>query len=383
LAILSQEKEMIEQSVLLKLSSPSFAESTISQLRQEYQAYQRLFQAQSAIGQQYLSDQAASVTDAILHGLTRAHISLPERIVCTPSLDCVGNAESLPANSRNQTIGSLKDRFTHTSLQAALCQRLSELEKSANQAIAVSAGLTRYAIAMHMIYHLLPLGRSVIYANSGDDDIPNIPIERKIYPKSEITIETEVQAPIGQIEENHSRSEQYLKGELDFYLPQWVAFDRQGSLLANSLGEAEAQISSMHNYLAILDLAISIAPYMVADEIFLQKHYGILGQLVNQGRALANYQVELLCQTIKHRSSSHELDRGLSISLPFFNDQTLSMETYDFDVIPKGWVMFVPGFVVLAVRAQGAKVAQDMRYNQSTRESLLKELCSLERAFLR
>ncbi len=58
-------------------------------------------------------------------------------------------------------------------------------------------------------------------------------------------------------------------------------------------------------------------------------------------------------------------------------------KSYNFDVIPAGRVMFVPAFVVLAVRAQGAKVAQDTRLSQSTRRHLLAELGILEQIFLR
>ena len=38
--------------------------------------------------------------------------------------------------------------------------------------------LLRYAIAIQMIYNMLPAGRSVIYAVPEDDDIPNQPVER-------------------------------------------------------------------------------------------------------------------------------------------------------------------------------------------------------------
>jgi hypothetical protein len=71
------------------------------------------------------------------------------------------------------------------------------------------------------------------------------------------------------------------------------------------------------------------------------------------------------------------------LSLPYFNDQTLMIEEYNFDVIPAGRVMFVPAFVVLAVRAQAVKVAQDTRFSQSTRRQILIELSSLEEEFLR
>jgi len=122
---------------------------------------------------------------------------------------------------------------------------------------------------------------------------------------------------------------------------------------------------------------------MVADEQYQHKRYGMLGQLVNQGRALANFEVEEIVRTIQRRAADHELDRGLSLSVPYFNDQTLTIETFRFDVIPSGRVMFVPAFVVLAVRAQGAKVAQDTRLDHSTRRHLLAELGTLEKVFLR
>ena len=85
---------------------------------------------------------------------------------------------------------------------------------------------------------------------------------------------------------------------------------------------------------------------MVADEEYQRKRYGMLGQLVNQGRALARYEVEEIIQTIQKRAMAHDLNRGLSLSLPYFNDQTLTMEDYGFEVIPAGRIMFVPAFVV-------------------------------------
>jgi len=73
----------------------------------------------------------------------------------------------------------------------------------------------------------------------------------------------------------------------------------------------------------------------------------------------------------------------LSLSLPYFNDQTLAMENYSFEVIPSGRIMFVPAFVVRAAREQEAKIAQDTRLSLSTRKHLLVDMGTLEQAFLR
>jgi hypothetical protein len=137
----------------------------------------------------------------------------------------------------------------------------------------------------------------------------------------------------------------------------------------------------MQRYLGILHASVGLAPYMVADEIYQQKRYGILGQLVNQGRALARYQTQEIIKTIRHRASSQDLNRGLSLSLPYFDDQALQLKTHDFEVIPGGRIMFVPAFVVRAARQEQVKVAQDTRLDPATRKHLLAELQTLEKAF--
>jgi hypothetical protein len=107
----------------------------------------------------------------------------------------------------------------------------------------------------------------------------------------------------------------------------------------------------------------------------------MLGQLVNQGRALARYQTKEIIRTIKHRAAANDLNRGLSLSLPYFDDQRLEIDTLHIQVIPAGRIMFVPAFVVRAAREEQVKVAQDTRLNPSTRKYLLDELVLLERAF--
>jgi hypothetical protein len=71
----------------------------------------------------------------------------------------------------------------------------------------------------------------------------------------------------------------------------------------------------------------------------------------------------------------------LSLSLPYFDDQKLRIDTSKFEIIPAGRIMFVPAFVVRAVRQEQVKVSQDTRYNASTRKHLLCLLGLLENAF--
>jgi hypothetical protein len=173
----------------------------------------------------------------------------------------------------------------------------------------------------------------------------------------------------------------YVPAARRFYLPQWVAFDDEDHLLVNTIGEAEAHLASMQRFLSILHMAVSLAPYIVADEAYQQKRYGMLGQLINQGRALARYETREIITVIQQRAAAHDLNRGLSLSLPYFDDQTLQMELHEFEIIPAGRIMFVPAFVVRAARERQAKVAQDTRLSHSTRKYVLAELKMLETAF--
>jgi hypothetical protein len=132
-----------------------------------------------------------------------------------------------------------------------------------------------------------------------------------------------------------------------------------------------------------LHAAVALAPYIVSDGQYQQKRYGMLGQLVNQGRALARYQTQQIIETIQRRAAADDMNRGLSLSLPYFDDQSLEMKIYDFQVIPAGRVMFVPAFVVRACRQEQVKVAQDTRLSPSTRKHLLAELQTIEESFNR
>lgn len=376
---------MANKARLKNITIPTgLANGAVSQLRQEYQTYQGLIQVQPPLVQRFLETQAVALADAIIQGLPQVRFTLPDRVVVSEQ-DTEARMVTVPKESREQMAGGLMDRLTRTDLRTALRLRLGELEQSTNHAVSMSACLLRHTLARHMVHVMLPSGRTVQYATAEGDEIPTIPVKKAHEPKSALMAPTDA-IGIGEGEEEAGRGEElvpYVEAARRFFLPQWVAFDDDGDLLVGSVNEAEASIASMQQYLSVLHAAVGLAPYMVADDEYQRKRYGILGQLVNQGRALANYKVEeLIIRTIQKRAATHDLNRGLSLSLPYFNDQTLTMDNYDFEVIPAGRIMFVPAFVVRAAREQAAKIAQDTRLSQSTRKHLLNELTALEKAFI-
>ena len=234
-----------------------------------------------------------------------------------------------------------------------------------------------------MVHNMLPEGRDVHYIAAEGEEIPSIPFIEAREVKSAITATTDAIAEEGQAEAGRGELlVPYAPAARHFYLPQWVAFDEYNQLLVGSLAEAEAHIASTQRFVGILHQAVGLAPFMVTDEVYQRKRIGILGQLVNQGRALANFQVGEIINTIQHRARVNDLNRGLSLSLPFFDDQDLIISNHDLEVIPAGRIMFVPAFVVRAAEMEQAKVAQDTRLSPSTRRHLLNLLKMLEQAFI-
>jgi hypothetical protein len=234
---------------------------------------------------------------------------------------------------------------------------------------------------MYMVHNLLPAGRTVTYRPNEDEQIPTIPVEDNA-PESAITQASDAIVEDGNNDDRGDLQTPFVPAARKFFLPQWVGFDDQGRLLVGSVNEAEAYLQSMQNYATILHQAMSLAPYISASEEYQHRRYGILGQLINQGRALASFKTKEIVREIKARAEKQSLNRGLSITLPYFDDQTLQMDKTNFEIIPAGRIMFIPAFVIRASRGEQAKVSQDTRLNSSTRKHLLTQLKTLETAFI-
>jgi len=274
-------------------------------LVEECKRQQALFSAQPAIVQRFLEVQGKQIAEALVEGDSQVHFSLPDRIVCT-----LENVEqpalvTIPQNQRAYLAGSFMNRLRKVELYKQLRHSLAELEQSPDRAVSVATSLLRHAAVMHMVHDLLPAGRTVAYKLADDGEtIPFVPEDDALEPESAITAATDAIAEEGKTEVG--------RGELlvpfvpyarKFFLPQWVAFDGNGDLLVKSVEEAEAHIKSMQRFMEVLFLAVALSPYISTDEEYAKKRYGMLGQLVNQGRALAIYQVKEIIAQIKARGA--------------------------------------------------------------------------------
>ncbi len=363
------------------LKGPSHpAETPVDRLREEYQHQKALFDVQPLIVQRFMEAQAQQIAEAYVDRSRSLHFTLPDRVVTQTGGQ--GNPVPVPAALRSQRIGNVRDQLTGRDVHLVLRQRLAELDQSADEAVVVSSGLTRFSSAIHMVYNMLPSGRHVTYVAAPGEDVPTIPVSDDLDQESALTASTDAIAEEGKAEEGRGDLlVPFVPAARRFYLPQWVAFDDHDKLLVNSINEAKAHLASMQHFLNILFASRSLAPYILADEEYHSKHYGMLGQLINQGRALARYMTTDIIRTVKARAAAQSLNRGLSLRLPYFDDQDLQLSNHEFVVIPTGRIMFVPAFVVRASQEEEAKVAQDTRFSPSTRTHLLAELQMLENAF--
>ncbi|MCX6081160.1 MAG: hypothetical protein NTW32_16645 [Chloroflexi bacterium] len=353
-----------------------------SHLRQEYETQKTLFENQQPIVQRFLESQARQIANGLTSRTVRVRFSLPDRLLIQVRQIGQQATVTIPENLREQSVGNLWSSISGADLHEAILHRLNELEQSPDQAVSTSTSLLRYSTAKYLVSEMLPAGRSVTYRPDDNDMVPSIPIDDES-PESAITQASDAIAEQGSTPDvgRGELQSPFVPAARRFYLSQWVAFDGEGQLLVSTEKEAEASIQSMQKYVQILHRASSLAAYMVACNQYQLKRYGILGQLINQGRALAVFKTRAIIQEIATRVKKNSLNRGLSISMPYFDDQNLAMAETSFQVIPAGRIQFIPAFIVRAVRGKQAQVSQDTRLNSSTRKHLLAQLDALETAF--
>jgi hypothetical protein len=310
-------------------------DSAIRQLAAERMEAESLFRLQPPETADELHTQSVLIAQALLGSRNSLRFSLPAQVVLPSSGGNPPSLMSLPADYLQQKMGELFPRQSPSRLRSRLRMRLADLEQSRYAGVATAARLIRFAVVRHLVYAVLPAGNPSLREPADSAAA---------------------------------------------FLPEWTAFDPEGRLIVSSVGAAESYIAQMQAYLAVLHLAISLAPYMFADGEYQFRRHHMLIQLIRQAQALAVFQTDDIIRRIRQMAAEGLLNLGLSLSLPYFDDQSLQVRLYDFPVIP-GRTEFVPAFVALAARREQLRVAQAAGLSQSTRLHLLALLKDVERAF--
>lgn len=102
---------------------------------------------------------------------------------------------------------------------------------------------------------------------------------------------------------------------------------------------------------------------------------------IQRGRVLAALETEEIISKVKRWAQEGRLNRGLRLSVPYYDDAVGEMKWREIDVVPRGRVLFVPAFLVLAVYREARTIERELRLTASTREHLIGLLRTLQRAF--
>ena len=122
-------------------------------------------------------------------------------------------------------------------------------------------------------------------------------------------------------------------------------------------------------------------PASTEESFTAQRRTRVEHDVIQRGRALAHLAAEDMISEIKLRAARHLLDRGLRLSLPYFDDRRMAVRHWEFTIIPKGRILFVPAFVVLAAEREIVRVRTHREFTETTRAQLLTELQLLAAAF--
>lgn len=102
---------------------------------------------------------------------------------------------------------------------------------------------------------------------------------------------------------------------------------------------------------------------------------------ITAGRELARLGTEEIVAEVRRRAAGGRLNRGLSLRLPYFDDVALELRHHRMIVVPRGRVLFVPAFVVLACERESAAVRRESAMSESTRQHLIDSLEQLAAGF--
>jgi hypothetical protein len=349
----------------------------------ELEAWQKLFYLQTAATQEFLEKQAGWLAWAMMNDLPQVRFGLPERVACEVDRSGQVRYEMIPENHRQHQLVNRWRRLTHTALRPAVQQRFTELEGCPDNAVVLGAGLLRFACSMYMVRHM-------VHSWWSEDCLPDSERSLSAFVSGEKEFRTFSRETVAHFfyadaDQKDAPGGQELKPAVGSHRlsgsQEQTVIDVCQPVLVEAVNEAERLMAAMQQYLTILDMAVALAPYVVADADFQHKRFRIVGQLIQQGRALAQFRVREIVQSIQLRAASNLLNRGLSLSLPYFDDHALEMRCWKFQVIPAGRTPFSPAFVVRAVWLEQEKLSRDPCLSPSTRKHLLVELNSLERAF--
>jgi hypothetical protein len=151
--------------------------------------------------------------------------------------------------------------------------------------------------------------------------------------------------------------------------------------LNTSEDRVKAEVDRLCSYVEALRWVEQLYPGWTADDLYSEKYARLTARLTRQGHALAVYYTQRIIDDLLGRWHSGEVIRGLTLLVPYLDEQHYQMKTYRVEVIPTGRIAFRPEFVVGACRVTEQEVRHNPQLSQATRWQLISQLDMLSQAF--
>ncbi len=139
------------------------------------------------------------------------------------------------------------------------------------------------------------------------------------------------------------------------------------------------RVEQLSQYVEWLRTAEQLYPGWTADDLYNERYAQVVAELTEQGRLLATRYTDDLIHEVQE--SAQTGIRGLTLYIPYLDEQQYQMARYEVVVVPVSRIQFRPQFVVSACRIAQQEVRKNPRLSQSTRWQLVLQLDRVTQAF--
>ena len=280
---------------------------------------------QPPLTQRFVEAQARHLADAIVQRTPQVRFSLPDQVI-GPGSDA--RPVAVAAGYREQMVGGtgFLDRLSRSDVRKAIAQRLQELELISNREVAISAKLLRHATVIYMVHGMLPAGRSVKYVAEEGEEIPTqtgrrsgrrrvrpsprppMRLRKKARPKRDAA---SCWCPMPK-----RRASSICRSGWPL-----IEHDQSAGQFDTGCRSACGVDAALHGGAAPGPRFCAVYRGRRAVSAEALWHAGAVGQSGPRVGALRDAEI---INTIKARAAQHDLNRGLSLSVPYFDDQELA-----------------------------------------------------------
>lgn len=355
---------------MLKAACSTSADLIGKHLGRELHYKESLYRCQPQVIREFITTQARHIAQDIIDEVPRICYWLPDYIVLQDEMRGTWHKAWIAPRYRKQHCGSHLLYGAKKDIPYTLIKRFEELQSSANIAVATCAEILRYRVALELL--------------------PTMPdSQNEFMPPDDIILQNMpfLEVDLGQVYKSFYKAE----------IPHWNSykfdekktFPNEDCILIgldnyslSAMNTTDEQfMSQIYNQIQLLATAFVIEPAVLEEARFQSFYSSVIHQWVIQCQAYVENLMKQIIQKIQRRVAENSLNRGLSLSLPYFDYQAMQINNLEIEIIPKARIPFRPEFIFQAVQETKEKINNDSKLDTETRSHLMEELDLLDKSF--